>query len=428
MNISLTANNVRECSGGCKYCTACRSMDYIMNYGNKFAVDTLVAIDEKNFNDWKRDWSKVEETLLHHEQYLQEMKKPVDQRFAHFDIWGSDPVTNFLMTKEMTAFIKDFCDRNEIRCSISSSTNGLPLIRDDICQWHTDNKVTLQISHDGLGQWIRTGDVEPLDFDNTKKLFKNGTLNVVNDTLCYYNNDMMANMKFWTDYLMGLFPAVYSPTDVCTPDEEAIFRKLYIKLNHIYDGTPAIKAINKKGLYNGIVAPELIGKPIGNINFTGRALDDYIQSYYHIAALMLDPSKYNDPALMPFRQYIENQINRFEVMKSEEDIIGSCRSFQRYKHKIGDWEKQNHQTFVIDTLGQYSECNLIDGNATTANPGGVQPEYCKDCKYRLTHECNPCGSEQFTDHCEYRYRWAQFLESITWIKASMRNRGIEKCK
>lgn len=424
MNISLTANDVRVCSGGCNYCTACRSMDYMMNYGNKFAIDTLVAIDEHNYDTWKRDWNKVEETLEHHEQFLDEMKKPENERYAHFDLWGADPATNLLMTKEMVDFIKSFCDKNCFHYTISSSTNGLPLLRDDVCQWHTDNKVSLQISHDAIGQWIRTGDVEPLEFDNTKRLIKNGTLNVINTTLNFYNNDMMANLMFWTNYLMKIFPAIFSPTDVCTPEEEAIYRKLYIKLNHIYDGTPAIKAINKKGLYNGKEYDCFKGKPIGNVNFHNidgfRALDDYLNSYYHIAMLMLDEKQNNDPALLPFRQYIMDQIHRFQIMKSEEDVIGSCRSYQRYKHHIGDWEKQNHQTFVIDTMGQYSECNLIDGNATTSNPGGVQPDYCKDCKYRLTHECNPCGSEAFTEKCEYRYRWAQFLESMTWIMTSMR--------
>ena len=103
---------------------------------------------------------------------------------------------------------------------------------------------------------------------------------------------------------------------------------------------------------------------------------------------------------MPFQNYIRDQLSRNRIIKSHDDMVGACRAFQRGLKKT---------TFVIDTLGRYSECNLIDADSHVLNPGGNQPDYCKGCKWEFAEECNPCGSVDFPDHCEFRWRWNEMV-------------------
>ena len=104
--------------------------------------------------------------------------------------------------------------------------------------------------------------------------------------------------------------------------------------------------------------------------------------------------------------------------------MGSCRQFQRYQHDLFA-DKSKHpeaaETFVIDTTGRYSECNLLDADHHVSNPGGVQPEYCKGCKYEFARECNYCGSEKFPLECNYSYEWETFLQEMQWISQLINN-------
>lgn len=428
MNISVTANNTHKCSGGCLYCSAARTMNYSLWARD---LDILKKVDEENYGLWKRDWEKFDELLSHDRQYLAEMKKDPDKRFCHVDLWGADPVTNHLITIETVDHLREWADRNQIKLSISSSTNGLPLQRDDICEYYTKNDIKIQLSHDGIGQWIRTRDFDPMDISSIPTLFRSGILNAVNCTTSFYNNDMMKNHIYWLSRLVNIFPEVFNPAVTASREISDIYRRLYIKINHIYDSDYDLKAINTDGRYSDMTFDELKGKQLGDMAFRNEVndyrdpilrelishnLDDYLNSHRHLATLCLDPSINNDPKYLPFKSYILEQISRFRYIQPGQKT-GACRSFQLWKHQIGDPREWSDQTFVIDSTGRYSECNLLDADTEVMSPGGLYVEECETCRWKNQSECNQCGSEKRREHCEYRWRWAQYLQEMLWMRA-----------
>jgi hypothetical protein len=286
--------------------------------------------------------------------------------------------------------------------------------------------MTLQLSHDGLGQWIRTQDIDPMEWPETQALIKDGTLNAINCTLNFWNNSLFKNIDYYNHYLKQIFPDVY--TGKASKEETYIFNCLYIKLNHIYNSTYDIKVKNSKGIYNGEHYDSLMNAPIGDLAFRNDTelankygisalahnLEDYMHEFEHIAMLMMDPALNKSLDYKPFRSYINGQIDRYNKIADHDTITGACRAYQRYKYNVGDKKGQKPYTFVIDTLGNYSECNLIDSEHSVLNPGGEQASYCKGCKYEFQSECNTCGSMTFPDKCTYNYAWCQLLERLYW--------------
>ena len=234
--------------------------------GCKKDVAALEKIDEYVFNkEYKADWAKVEETLKNHPNVVNDK----DKKNIHFDLWGADSSSNLLMIDDMITHLKDISQRlGYARSSFSTSTNGLGLLRDEVADYHQENKVGIQLSHDGLGQFIRLRDIDVLEFDNTKRLIKNGVLSAINTTLNFYNYDIIANYKFWTDYLKTIFPDVYSKDKMATQKDSFVYQKLYIKLNHIYNGTTPVTSRNDFGIFNGKVYEQLKGEQFGDFNFT----------------------------------------------------------------------------------------------------------------------------------------------------------------
>lgn len=415
---SITGWGVERCYQFCSYCSCASIENYTM--GCKRDVESMEKIDEYVYEkQYKADWNKVEETLRNDPQIKRE--KNVKNKHAHCDLWGADSTGNLLMLNDMITHLTDiFHKLGYENISFSDSTGGICLLRDEVADYHKENNIHIQLSHDGLGQFIRTRDIDVLEYQNTKDLIKAGILNAVNTTLSFWNNDIIANYKYWTDYLRGLFPTVYSKTAMASPLESRIFQSLYIKLNHIYNGTTPSEARNELGIWNGKEYDQLKGVPYGDFNLINdrkradeygiegmaHALDDYIHSY----TMML--KELGTMEALPFRNYFEGQINRYRLNKDTDTITGACRAYQRGKYKIGDPKGWKDSTFVIDTMGNYSECNLIYSKYSVKNPGGVNKDYCKGCKYETASECMVCGCEAFPGHCEYNYRWNQFLEEM----------------
>lgn len=446
MNFSIHNNGIRACSGSCKYCSSARTENWKMS--TKPDVDELIKADEDNYKDYKSDWDKFEELITHNKQWLEEMKKPIENRHMTWELWNTDSGTNLLIAKDVYKHFNLLCDKYEIPSRrLSVSTNGLPFIRDDLCEWYSFHNVNCQLSHDGLGQWIRTGDYNPLDNPNTIELIRNGTLGAINCTHSFLNNDMMANIHYLNQYLKKAWPNIYDDKKVCNQADEYNFKKLYIKLNHIMDGSGCYPFINVNGLFNGKEYEQLKRMPVNNLQLRddhelakkydflplGRSLSDYLQSYEQVF-LTMERNKYlkiTDVGLIPYFNYLNEQTTkRLMEVDTNSPIAGACRNYQRWKHKIGDEKGWSEQTFVLCTDGtkpDYSECNLLDSTTSTLNPGGVQADYCKDCKYKNRFDCNKCGSEKFPDHCEYLYRWNQFLDNIAkqrWLLESVYKKGV----
>lgn len=367
--MSITMNNTTKCSGNCCYCMAANNMDYTL-LTEKQSVEALEHIDDMMYNQWKFDPDAIEKTLTTD-------KRMMSADVWSIDTWGADPVTNFKCLKDMVECIKNIAAKHNKKVHISTSTNGLPLMRDDVTEWFMNNDITIQLSHDGLGQKYRTGNFNPLDIPNVKKLMRAGKLVCINATLNGKNWSLFANMNYFNHYLKQIFPEVWNKQNYTEEEVKkalALYRKLYIKLNHIMDED---------------------GSPF---NFTGRVLDDYIEDWFKIWRKdMAGGCSYLE--YMPYMRYIREQFKRGSDFKGNGNL---CRAFQ-----IGAIERGDH----IDSTGRYCQCNLIDADNTVANPSNENPEYCKDCKYKNSGECNMCGSvKKRSDKCEYYYRWNQFLE------------------
>jgi hypothetical protein len=158
--------------------------------------------------------------------------------------------------------------------------------------------------------------------------------------------------------------------------------KVYIKLNKPYDSD-----------YNFEFA-------FTDEEITKRYLNEFTTLYWKC---------YNDPKAFPaFRGYILDQGNRFKECKPEDNADGYCRAYQSWKYNIPGNYKRDY-TFVIMTTGEYGECNLAP---KVDNPGGVQPDYCKDCKYKNFTECQHCGAMNYPKVCRYQKLWMETIENI----------------
>ena len=425
VSFSFTAAGVHACSGNCFYCSAASSMDYsFMNLKNKDKLkDNIIKTDAKAYDELKADFNKCEETFDHDPQIVEifeaRKKDPSLEVIMKVDLWGADPLTCKSVLDEMLAFLQDYSAKRNFKLDVHTSTNGLPLLIDEYAEWLIQNNIGLQLSHDGLGQWIRTQEIDPMEFANTQALIKGGTLNWINATLNFWNPSLFKNIAYFTNYLKKIFPDVYAPDKFCTPEDDRVFRALFIKLNHIYDGDYNLKALNKRGLFNGVEYDSLKNAPIGDLAFRNdyelaerynvpglaRVLDEHIAEW---EKLSYDVEQ-DFPIILPFKEYIRNQLTRNSFYKSHrEENAGACRAFQQGLRK---------HTFVIDTLGNYSQCNLIDSEHSVENPECKQAPICKGCRFEFAEACNGCGSVMPRQKdCNYLYAWNCFIERYTMRK------------
>ena len=361
---------IHKCSGSCLYCSAASTMNYNED-GNK--------------NTFKFDKGKTKKRILDFTEIEKELKNG-NSVTLHIDIWGGNPLENFNEFRQVVEFCQtDLKEFKQIR--LHTSGNGLELRDNEKVQYLIDNNIHYQLSHDGCGQFIRTGIIDPLYWDKTKdnivKLTRLGILDWINTTLNARNYSFFENMEFWNKWrrendLMG-----------CTSKPKA----LTIKLNHIYPGTPAItkKWIfdDYKTEYKYVVAPKK-GEEIGDLNFHGEILNTYIHEFIMMGLMCRMPEIEKSQEWIPFLSYLKGQTERSSRTGGEK--AGICRQFQ-----MGTVDK----TFAIDTIGEYCQCNLIDSSSKVKNPDGVRSKECETCEFKDFDECFPCGSEIMPLHCEY---------------------------
>ena len=228
------------------------------------------------------------------------------------------------------------------------STNGIPLARKKVVEWvykmHEKYGLTLQLSHDGVGQRVRTRTFDPLYSPSTRdtivKLVKDGILTMINATLNQYNCSPMANFAYFQKWRY---------------DNHLENTKLdLIKLNH-----------NNDAEYTG---------PF-------RLRDERLNRYMHeMETLWMNAyvAADNDPYWLPYKGYFVNQMTRWDLKDNNE---GGCEAFSK-GHK--DW------TWCCNTKGEYVFCQLCSDPTTNPNPNCEQSEVCKDCEFREMNDCHPC--------------------------------------
>lgn len=373
-SISIVMNGIKKCSGLCLYCSAASTM----NYRDKANKNTFVFNKEK---------LKARIMEFCDEQIKMDRKNNIPTMLA-IDIWGGNPVENFEPFKTTV----EFCE-NELKefkeVTLHTSGNGLELQDNDLVEYLITHNIHYQLSHDGLGQWIRTGDIDPLYWDKTKdnvtRLARLGIIDWINCTLTARNPSFFDNIEYWNKWRksIGVFDN--------GPD-------LTIKLNHIYDGTPPI---TKKwlGKDNDYIKH---GEEVGDLCFHGEVLQNYLQEFRKLAIICMTPGIEKNRVFTPYVNYIRGQADRYKIIKDASEA-GSCVAFQR---------GLKDKNFAIDTKGEYCQCNLIDSDSKVKNAKAKQPDYCKGCKYEKLGECNSCGSENYPEKCEYHWWWAKTLEEM----------------
>lgn len=378
-SISIVMNGIKKCSGSCLYCSAASTMEYRSK-------------ENKNTFVFKKD--KLKKRILEYcREALEQGQKNGGTQLA-IDIWGGNPVENFEPFKKVV----EFCE-NELKefkiVKIHTSGNGLEMRDSDLFQYLIDHNINYQLSHDGLGQWLRTGEIDPLYWDETKnnlaELARRGILDWINCTLSARNPSFFANIEYWNKWRK----------------EIGLDNNLVIKLNHIYDGTPPIE---KKwlGKDNEFIKH---GEIIGDLNFHGEVLQGYLHEFRKLALICKTPGIENVWEYKPFISYITGQADRFIFIKNDNEL-GSCTKFQRGITKTN---------FAIDTKGEYCQCNLIDSDNKVKNAKAEMPAYCNDCKYKKTMECNTCGSENYPEKCEYKWWWNKTLEEMFSLNELIKN-------
>lgn len=383
-SISLVMYGIHKCSGSCLYCSAASTMNYNED-GNK--------------NTFKFDKEKTKKRILEYTEVEKEIEKE-NVVLLRIDIWGGNPLENFNEFKQVV----DFCE-NELKefkeIKLHTSGNGLELRDDEKVQYLINHNIHYQLSHDGCGQFIRTGIIDPLYWDKTKdnivKLTRLGILDWINTTLNGRNYSFFENMNFWNKWR--------EENDLM----ELTAKTLTIKLNHIYPGT---KPIMKKWLFDDYktefkyVVPPKKGEEIGDLNIKGKALNTYMHELRMMGLMCYMPGISNSFEWAPFIGYIKGQIERYKVLEDESEVTTICRRFQ-----IGLSDK----TFAIDTIGEYCQCNLIDSSSTVKNPKGIRPIECETCEYKMQEECYPCGSEKM-EECISQKEYIRVLEEFEQIR------------
>lgn len=376
-----------------EFCNACCS------YCCCHPLDTGFDIYKDGY---KSDYPKMIEKIKSTTQIYKEGNQ------MHFDLWGGEPLYNLTALKELvTVLRKEWPD-----CSLTVSTNGLLIGSKSIVDWIIENHIDIQLSHDGWGQWIRTKEFDPLENENCLEGFKRisdaGLFSAINCTLSYYNYSWFKNIRYFNEHLKGI-------------------KCGYIKLNHIYNSDYDIDKINENGHWQDGYKESLKGTKIGNVALRGKELDEYLQEFYLLALAYRQGVK-DDPVLgdlRPYENYIMEQSKRFNDVDENKGSSGSCRAYQSYVHNVDGNYKQNW-TFVINTIGDYCECNLCE---EVDNPGAPMEDYCKDCKYKNKTECHPCGSMKRPKECEFLFKWLSTLEKIKAVDLLLDTikRGSKEC-
>ena len=392
-SISLVMYGIHKCSGSCLYCSAASTMNYNED-GNK--------------NTFKFDKEKTKKTILEYTEIENELKRR-ESVILKIDIWGGNPLENFDDFKQVVDFCKNnLKEFNEIR--LHTSGNGLELRDNERVQYLIDNGIHYQLSHDGCGQFLRTGLIDPLYWDKTKdniiRLAKLGILDWINTTLNGRNFSFFENMDFWNNWRR----------------ENNIMKEtknMFIKLNHIYEGT---SPVTKKWLFDDYktnykcVVPPKKGEEIGNLNITDKALNTYMHELRMMGIISMMPGIDESDEWKPFLNYIRGQLGSFNCNEGE-DNSGACRQFQM---GISD------TNFAIDTIGEYCQCNLIDSSHKVKNPEGIRLSECETCEYKNFDGCKPCGSEKMTTCNAYKEyaRACQEFEQLRMLLDRYRDSGI----
>lgn len=348
------------------------------------------SAETDNSKNFKADWAQVYRTIRDcpiSKPYLKDGKKLEDVDIM-FDIWGGNPLFHFEAFKETVENLKKLFPKAQFR----SSDNGMSFKDDEKIQYCIDNGIHLQLSHDGIGQWIRSGDFDPLydpsTADAIKECVLHGYIDSINCLLTQYNCSPMKNIEYYNKWRKEI--GLINP------------KGFTIRLNHPWQTCEKVNKINVNGRWQDTIREDLIGKPIGSLNFSGEELNTFMHEYRMLGHIVRTPSLANSNEFKPYAYYTRIQTTMYTTVNSEFSSSQECRDFQR---GIIDY------TFSLDTMGRYCQCNLLDGDQEVPNPS-CTADYCRGCKYENFKACMTCGASPKAETCEFQREFARMNEEF----------------
>jgi len=344
--IDIIMAGIRSCTGSCVYCAAANNSDVI--FRNQF----IDEVNCKTVKEFKIDFRKLENTLINHPNIRRDKLNIV--------IWGGDPLSAFTPFKMTVAFLEMLRKKYNLKFSIMSSTNGMPLGNKELIDFCIKHDIIIQLSHDAVAECLRLP-IDPLiEFrDNIARLPRVK----VNCVAHYYNCDFKKIIEYFDKYR--------------TPN-------MSIRISKPMLGANYSKTINRFGFRNGEYFEELKGKPFGDFGIRNtkeepHLVDDYVNAMFNL------PKGY---------------VNSGMKKPSFSDKVNGCGI---YSTGARDWSSH------IDTLGNYTFCNLIDSMGKVANKEcNFQFKECENCKYKTSSLCKGCciNPPEGTIHekCELLYK------------------------
>lgn len=326
--IDIIMAGVRSCTGNCVYCSAANNSDVI--FRNQF----LNEVDYKTSKEFKIDFRKLENALVNHPNFRKDNLNIV--------IWGADPLSAFTPFKITVIFLEMLRKKYNLKFTMMTSTNGMPLGNKDIIDFCVKHNIIVQLSHDGVAECLRLP-IDPLvEYrDNISKL-KEVRVNCVAH---YYNCDFKKNIEYFDKYR--------------TPNMRIRFSKPMLGANYS-------KTINRLGFRNGEYFEELRGKPFGDFGIRNTEEEPHLVEDYVLNLFTLP------------KGYSKSGMNEPQFSSK----ISGCGAFSTGQR---DWS--NH----IDTLGNCTICNLIDSLGKVENPECFdQFDECKTCRFKHSSLCRGC--------------------------------------
>ena len=344
--ISIVGAGALICSGKCSYCSATSVQE--CDYEGK-------NIKKEDFGKIIWDWDAVKK-IFDTNPIVQEALQKNESLTLNW--WAAEPLDFYQDAERYFDWVAENYPTLKFKTFIS--TNGIPLARKKVVEWvykmHEKYGLELQISHDGVGQRVRTRSFDPFYSPSTKdimvQLVKDGILTMVNATLNQYNCSPMANFAYFQKWRYD-------------NHLEHIKSFYLIKLNH-----------NNDAEYTG---------PF-------RLRDENLDRYMHEMEILWMNSymaDINDDYWRPYKGYFENQMKRWQLRKGE----SGCEMFSK-GHRKWNW--------AFNTKGEYVFCQLCSDPETNPNPNCEQSEACKFCEFRDYDDCHPCPDMIQSKECHYK--------------------------
>lgn len=408
ISITIVFNNARVCSGHCAFCTAANEVNY--GQPNASSINDIKHINSTLNNLIKWDYDKLEKAIVSYPGFE-------DSKLVNFSVWGADPLTSFDQFCELYEFCHDIGKRHGKKVSFGGSTNGLAFMVPEWRDWFASkNDIHFQLSHDGIGNWIRT-DIDTLKL--SEPLMETGMINWISCVMNFYSCSPFKNIEYFKEHI-----------------PEKHYKSIQTRLYTVRDAYYDANALNKDGWFMGKQYDSLKGTPIGDMNIHN---DEALAEKYgifdmaHAADIYFDEieqiyQRIDSPEYDPYRSVL---IQRVAYNAKKERTPGDPFSYSRpwcAQYHLGQRDNSN----CIDTLGKFTPCHLYDSDMPIPNPKLEKPARCNDCPYKDSWECNVCGSFFLNpSYCQWSYRFNQQMERLQkrpwimdWVREYNRDRNL----